>query len=534
MFEIFECVLTRERPYRHSVAMNDAPLDKQPAAGSGRQYFVVFVGLFGQLVIQLLLQKLLTSTLGAGVQLDAYRFSLTLPMSIGAMLAGTISPIIIPIFGRNNSTESRATGGFIVTLAIASSLLIAGSCFVFSSQVIAALQAGNDPKLRPLTNDVFRILIWLLPVNALIGIVQSLLNAKLNFRIPVIAGIAGPLCTVIGYWIFSETGGAQVIAWATLTGGIVNLLIQFPALFHHIQFSGWRVISPQLRAMLWLGLPVLMVTFLQSTIPLVDKYVLSSPRILSGSIGLYDLSFQFLNAFIMLASGTLSTVAFPRIARKAFGDKTEFTAEIALALRGLILLVVPAVSVLFFFGEPLIEDIFESGAFLHRDTIIVGHLLQTLTFLLIGASLGELCAKTMYAAQDTRTPLIIASTVIVIASIFKLYFVPIHGIQSLALITTLTYVISSSASMVIITRRVGWKIYHGTPTALILAISGTACACLTGLAFLQSDWPYNSVIGLIAGAALYFGIIGAASREVREMLTLLCAGFSKQRTRRRI
>ena len=496
-----------------SVATKKLP----PAQTSGRLYVVVFLGLVGQLVVQFVLQKLLTSTLGAGGELDAYRVSLTLPMAISAMLAGTVGPVILPVLSKN--TERSAIGGLVFSLVLTLALVLAGLCFVFREAVIGTLQPGYDTAMVGTTANVFAILVWLLPANAIIGISQSILNARLNFIIPALAGVLGPLVTVIIYWRYADQGGGEVIAWATLSGAIVNLLIQLPFLFKVLEFRHWQACLPELKRLALLALPILTGMLLFTTMPLVDKFVLSKLEI--GSITRYDLAYQFLNAFIMLASGTLSTVAFPRIAKRASSGGEALCREIALALRGLIILVVPAVAVLFVFGEVLIEQMFESGAFLHSDTQVVGQLLRIFAFMIIGASVGELATKTLYALQKTRIPFYISSVMIIGCCIAKIVLVPHYGLNSIALITTLTYLLSSSIHICIIVNIAGSSIFQGNFTTLLTATAASAVSCGIGFLIVQLSLPLSSLWGLIAGAIVYFSIVAVASSELREMVLVI-------------
>lgn len=496
-----------------SVANKKSP----PAQTSGRLYVVVFAGQVGQLIVQFVLQKLLTSTLGAGEELDAYRVSLTLPMAISAMIAGTVGPVILPVISKNNARS--AIGGLVFSLVVFLTLVLAGLCFVFREAVIGTLQPGYDTAMVVSTANVFAILVWLLPANALIGISQSILNARMNFIIPALAGILGPLVTVIIYWKYADQGGGEIIAWATLSGAIVNLLIQLPVLSRVLALRNWQACLPELKRLALLAIPILAGMLLFIAMPLVDKFVLSKLEI--GSITRYDLAYQFLNAFIMLASGTLSTVAFPRIAKHASIGGEKLCQEIALALRGLIILVTPAVAVLFVFGEVLIEQMFESGAFLHTDTQIVGQLLRIFAFMIIGASVGELATKTLYALQETRIPFYISSVMIIGCCIAKIVLVPHYGLNSIAVITTLTYLLSCSIHICIIVSFVGNSIFQGNFTTLLKAMAASAAACGIGFLIVQSSLPLSSLWGLVAGAVVYFSIVAVASAELREMVAVM-------------
>lgn len=497
------------------------PTDEQPQPPSslGRLYAVVFSGLVGQLILQFILQKLLTSTLGAGAELDAYRVSLTVPTAISAIIAGTISPIILPVMSQDNSTRSATIGGLVYLIVAISTLVIATVLFLFRCQTIAVLQPGYDEDMVELTANVFAILIWLLPANALIGITQSMLNARLRFFVPSLAGVLGPMTTVFVYHRYADQGGGEIIAWATLVGAAANLLVQFPFLLPVLRFRHFREQLPELKRLSLLALPILTGMFFLHAIQIVDKYVLSELEI--GSMTRYDLAYQFLNAFIMLASGTLSTVAFPRIAQHANLRDQEMRYEIARALRGLIILVVPAVAVLAVFGELLIQQMFESGEFLRRDTLVVGQLLRIFAFMIIGAALGELATKTLYALQKTRIPLYVSSVMITGCCVAKIILVPDYGINSAALITTITYLLSASVLLGIVYKLTGIEIFKGTHTTLLVALSAAAGACGMGYAIVQISVPLSSLWGLCGGAIIYFSIVGIASLEFREMVYLM-------------
>lgn len=498
--------------------------EKEPAdsnAKVGRSYGIVLIGMISQLLVQFFLQRLFARYYGASSEFDAYRAAMTLPIAVSAILAGTLTPVLIPALGK---TADRVRDG-LVFLTLIPVLLITVACsflcYTFSRELMHFLQPGFSDQLVTETAVLFQTVIWLLPANTLIGLLHATLNARLSFFIPVIAGVVGPIVTVFVVLNYAQDGGIQVVAWATLIGACANICIQLPFITGTFQFPPWEECRVHLRKMFYLSIPILLGMSVQKIDIFVDRYVLSFLE--SGTLSRFDYATQIVTVFIVLASGTLSTVAFPRISQFSIDDRDNLTNEVANALKGLATLIIPAAIVLAVFGTHLVEDLFESGEFQHQDTILVGHTITCLSLMALGAGLGELCTKVMYALQETRIPLIITVGAISVSATLKLSLVPTMGLTALALIMSFVYLTSSLVQLCVVLKYLGKGVFKGVAKTVAVSLLAGMLAAVAGYGVSQLELPFGSLWGLVLGAVVYFAstltLDSAVRANVRETIS---------------
>jgi putative peptidoglycan lipid II flippase len=487
-------------------------------SGAGWSYVVVFLGTTMQLLLQFALSVLLAKLYGSTQEMDVYAGqALILPISVSAVLAGTIGPVLITLLARSpQEVDRQGLMGLVLAAATCVSVVMALLGWRFSLPVMAWLHAGTDPEFIARSAAMFNILVWLIPSNTLIGLMQAMLNASLNFTIPVVAGVVGPLVTFCLVFLLAPVHGVTAVAWGTLWGACANVLIQgIPVLsmarFRHVAANWSRI-----RSVVRLFMPVLAAMLFVKIDPIIDRYVCSP--LPTGSIAHLRYSNQLATTFLMLVSGTLSTVAFPRLARAAGQGKSPLQEETLNSLRILIILAMPAVAVSVFLPHPLIRDLFERGAFTPADTDVVARLLRIYSGFLIGSALGEFGAKTMYALHDSATPTIIGGTAMSIGFVLKIALVPGWGVLGLAAITSATSLSAGMLQLAVVVRRVEISLFRQMASQTLKCAVATLAALLAGWGVVQTGFPFTGIGGLFAGAIVYFGLLFLLDSTIPRMV----------------
>lgn len=491
----------------------DVAAEKNQSRDS-RVYLAVLIGMAGQLIAQFLLQRLFAQHFGTSDEKDAYGFAMTLPMHVSAAVGGALAPVLVPMLGRSDEESGRDISGTIGGGLLIGTMLLSAFFWWQSVAVIQLMQPGLSPEKTELTARILRVLIWLLPANSLIGLLYAVLHANLRFGLPALAGVLGPVTTVLIVWQCGADGHVQIetVAWATLCGAIVSILIQLP---QFVRLAAWPKFSESgrlLKSCSLLGTPVVLSSLILKVDPFVDRYLLSSLR--EGSLSRLDYALTFANAFIVLSSGTLSTVAFPRIARQSMGSREELQAEVAAAMRTLVRLILPAAAVLILFGPALIGDLLETGEFTADDTAAVSRLVRIFTVLLVGAGMGELCAKVLYAQQEVRIPLLVTAVAIGTGVVLKFLIVPEMGLSGLVAVTSGVFLGGSLLQLWVILRRLGRPVLSGLVRAVFRSILATGAACLVGALVLMIEFRFHSLVGLTLGGIVYLLVLARLDSEV--------------------
>jgi putative peptidoglycan lipid II flippase len=214
----------------------------------------------------------------------------------------------------------------------------------------------------------------------------------------------------------------------------------------------------------------------------------------------------------------VATAAFPTFSLQAArGQRDEMRSTLAATLRAVLTLALPAAVGLLVLGVPLIELLFERGAFAPDSTRMVAWALAFYAVGLPAHSLVEIVVRAFYALHDTKTPVVVGVAAMGLNVALSLAFMPAfaaagwppHG--GLALGNSL----ATTAEMVIllawIRRRLGGlegRRLAGTAARIIpaAALMGAAAGGLAWLLAGQAPWLVAGV-SVAAGVAVYAGIL---------------------------
>ncbi len=126
--------------------------------------------------------------------------------------------------------------------------------------------------------------------------------------------------------------------------------------------------------------------------PIVDRVVGSYLE--EGSIAHLGYAQRFIQALVVLATGGLLTVLFPKLSSAdPESTKRELSLRMRRSLHGMGLVLFPIVIGGGLFAYPATRDLLERGQFLPEDTQVVASMFRVLLWMFAGASLADLLAK---------------------------------------------------------------------------------------------------------------------------------------------
>ena len=223
---------------------------------------------------------------------------------------------------------------------------------------------------------------------------------------------------------------------------------------------------------------------------------------------------------MMLPQGVFApavgTAAFPTFAEQvARGERDEMRSTLSATLRAVFFLSIPATVGLLMLGRPLVELLFERGAFEAGSTEAVTWALAFYALGLVGYAGLEIVARAFYALHDTLTPVWVGGLAmglnvalsLTLPGVFGLVGWPHHA--GLALANSVAILLELVALLVLMQRRMNGL--EGRRTLTAFAKSGLA-ALVMGVVLLgwQAVLPgAGSLVlgggGIVLGVAVYLG-----------------------------
>jgi putative peptidoglycan lipid II flippase len=175
-------------------------------------------------------------------------------------------------------------------------------------------------------------------------------------------------------------------------------------------------------------------------------------------------------------------------------------------LRMVITLTAPATVGLLLLGRPLIEFVYQRGAFDPQATSAVYTALAFYALGLVGHSSLELVARTFFALRDTVTPLLVAAAAGLCQVLLALLLMRWLDHGGLALANSVAISLEVLALLVILRRRLG--AIEGRQTLWLCGRVGLACLAM-GLGVWAALWLFTQ-LALPAPAALLLLLGGTA------------------------
>jgi putative peptidoglycan lipid II flippase len=374
------------------------------------------------------------------------------------------------------------------------------------------------------------------------AVVSGILNSYERFAVPAIAPLFYNLA-IIGAAIFlAPVMGVEGLAVGVAIGSLAHLLVQLPNLAAVGQRYDLTISlrHPGVRRVAWLmgprtlGLAAVQINFIAST--------LLASGLPEGSVTAYNYAFQLMQVPVGVVGVSIAVVLFPRLSRDAaLGRVRDVRAQLATALRILLFIAAPLTAVMTVLREPLTAVFFQYGLFSAQSTQRTAEALLFFTIGLGAQTLVPLLARTFYALQDTRTPVIWAIAAVALNVPLMAWLAGPMGVGGLALALTITATLEVIGLLWALRERLngvhGGELL-GSLARSALAAAAAALVMLGGLQLAQAWFASLLAHGLgrlivllvLSGMGLaIFVVVAAALRspELGELRRLLQGRFRR-------
>jgi len=483
-----------------------------PPQSSLRSISLVTGLTFLQLLLQFATQLALAKFFGAAGDMDAFVAALAAPITLAAILSGSLGYVLVPVVAEQLATKNDKDAA---TVASQIGLYLLAVSFALTLIAIAAAEPlnallfpGFSSNQLSLTTSLWRILSLLIVANSLIAYLNALFHSYQRFAPPALAGVLGTLVTLAYVILLHHRQGIHAVAWGVVVGAAATIAVLLPFFAKKIwQSTAWiQPIHSGSRRCLWLLLPLLLASLYWRLDPLLDRFLGS--YLPSGNIAHMGFAWRLISGLMLIGTSGLSIVAFPTIAAHAAASrKAELNAELAHAIRFFLFLIIPVCVGLAIFAQPVVRLLFEHGKFSADDTQAVALLVVLYIGVIFGAGLGDLLSRTFYSLQDMLTPVLVSTLVFTLAAALKFALVSRHAAAGLVAPTSLYFFLNSVLLAALLLRRLSPQILAGVPAALFRSVTSSAIACLAAYLFLIWPQPLAVLPAAAVGAASYTAVM---------------------------
>ena len=378
---------------------------------------------------------LIARVLGAGRLSDIFLTAFKIPNLFRDLLGeGALSAIFIPMFAESKKDKNFANNVFSWLVVVLLGLTIIFEIFMPAFIAILAPGFSADPGKLEFTVIISRIMFWYVIFICSAAFLSAVLNAFSKFLLaafmPVLLNIMLIFALLLAVW-FAPTTILYIMAGTVVLSGILQCII----LWTRIRSGnfGLRLIVPKwnnkIKSMLKrFGVSLVGSGFYQITI-IVGTLVASFQ---SGAVSwLYyaDRIVQLPFAIIGLAVGTVLMSSISN----ALAEKNMRSVYLQqnFSMRRSLMLIIPCMVGLFVLAEPIIQYLFQYGAWTPESTHAVAIAIMIQCLVLPAMLISQIYSKTLYASQDVKTP--VKTSMISLGLAAFIYVILFHHLGYLAI-----------------------------------------------------------------------------------------------------
>jgi putative peptidoglycan lipid II flippase len=467
-------------------------------------------------IVGLLREVLVAYVFGVRGAINQFTVASQVPNVVRSLVAdAALGAAFIPVFNEllERGEERRAwrVASTVATLSFLGLASITALTMVFAEPVLGVFYDGAVPHL---TVQLTWVLMPTVVLLGFAGIVQAILNSLGEFFVPAVAPVLWNAVIAVGLvyamTVDEPSTALLVYAWATLAGTLVQVLLPLPWLRGRqgrltIAFD-WR--DSAVRRVFVLMMPVTLGLGLINVNALVDTVFASfldkdsAPRAIETAFRVY-----------MLPQGifavAIAAVLFPALSRfSAAGDRDGFRRTVGEGIRTIHYLLLPAAALSAVLAGPIVQVLFERGAFDSSQRDLVAQCLAAFSLGLAANGALLLLNRAFFSLQRPWLPTAAAAGNLVLNAVLDWLLYKPLGVWGIPLATSIANLVFLVALWLVLRRSIGTLEGRRTLRA-VLAMAG----CCVPLAFVSYGlwWSIDQTFGGSFAAQLTGVVAGAAA-----------------------
>ncbi len=376
-----------------------------------RSSYLVAAGILLSRVAGLVREVAISGYLGVGAAADAFKAALRIPNLLQNLLGeGVLSASFIPVYARLLDEDRRDAGklaGAVAGLLCALTAVLVVAGMLLARPLTLLLTPGFSGERLDLAVTLLRIMfpgIGFLVLSAwCLGILNSHRRFFLSYVAPVLWNAAQVVVVVtVAVVGASEEGIARALAWGVVVGGLLQLVVQLPAV---------RALTPGLRLSLDRSSPDI-----RSVIGRFGTVVVGRGAVqLLGYVDLFLASLLAVGAVSALTYGqvlyllpislfgmAVAAAELPELSRLGRAGIEAIRERLTTGLERITFYVAITASLYVFAGDVIVGALLERGEFDPADTRLVWFVIGAFALGLLGTTRSRLLQSALYALDRPK------------------------------------------------------------------------------------------------------------------------------------
>lgn len=361
----------------------------------------------------------------------------------------------------------------ILNITILFALFITIITWISAPLLIKIFAKGFQGKQFTLSVSLTRIGVPMIIFMACNSVFSGFLQGNEKFNTTAAIGIPYNMVFIIFLMFFSKPFGIKGLMVASIFAVIIQFILQLYASYK-IKYSYKMKIGFKDKDLIntfHLILPLILGSMAEKINTIIDKTLAS--ELTQGSISALNYSNTLNSLIVNIFVIGITTVIYPILSKEFVNEHVE-SAKIILkkSINVILIIIIPTTIGIVVLSVPIVELLYERGAFDSDATRMTSLALVFYSFGLIGISFRNILNKTFYSFKDTKTPMKNSVLTVGINIILNLILVRPMSHIGLALATSIAEIFGATLLITSLRKKIGsFSIKYYTTYLIKLGIS---------------------------------------------------------------
>lgn len=352
-------------------------------------------------------ESLVARRFGRASAMDAFFIAWMLPTFVISLIGGSFGAAFVPSFIQARDQESdlpavKLLGSVLLASWIALVALAAAMCLL-APKYLPLLMGSFPPSVASETLHLLYVLTPYLIFGSGAGILAAVLNAEEIFALPAISGALLPLGIIVGLLIWSGRWGVYSLGLGAGAGALTQCLLLGGALsrrFPELRLR-WHRGTGYLRQVGKQYVPMLAGSAVMGCTTLVDQAM--AAYLPGGSVSALNYGNRVVALGVALLAVAVSNSILPYFSQQtAAHDWQGCRRTAALYFKGALAVTIPIAVLLIILSHPIVDLLYQRGAFSSADTLVVSRVQQALAVQLPFYVAGMVYVRLLSALRANR------------------------------------------------------------------------------------------------------------------------------------
>ena len=348
-------------------------------------------------------EVIVAARFGIRHEMDAFYAALTVPSVLSGILLSTFSAVFIPVFLKQktqNREESSRTISIAVNYFAALFFTIAALLFIFAPGIINLGFHGLTSETSELAARILRALSFFFLFSSFSAVMMGILNAHEKFAVPAFSSVIVVLST-IGFVLFAKGMGIFALVYGFVAGACIQMVVIIPFVFNegYRYNASFSYKNPAVKTMLKNSIPYFFAIIISELNMVIGRTMASylSP----GSIASLGYADKLISVPISIFSTSIATAVFPYFSMQIAEQKVEeMKSSVASSIKMAGFILIPLTVMFVILGRPIIEVLYQRGAFDAKAAGITSIVFICYSFQLFFYTSSTIMSRVFLVLQD--------------------------------------------------------------------------------------------------------------------------------------